>query len=59
MGRKQMLVDLNEEFSNEFIEKVKPLAKNIISTPYTSTNSSKMVMHLIQFDMKVIESKKW
>lgn len=46
--RKQMVIDLNKDKSDDVIKKLEPYALNIISTPYVSTNGSNMIMHIVQ-----------
>lgn len=57
--RRQLVVDLRKQDSEIFIEKIKPLTRNIISTSYESTNGSDMIMHIIQFNRSIIDNKKW
>jgi len=52
--RKQLLIDVKLEVSDKAIEVFTPFSTNIISTPYKSTNGSRMVMHIIQLDVTKI-----
>ena len=52
--RKQMIIDLNNDISDDIINKLKQYTINIVSTPYISTNGSKMVMHIIQLSAEKI-----
>ena len=49
-GKRQCIIDVNEEFSDQIIAKFTPFLENKITTPYVSTNGSNMVLHILQFD---------
>lgn len=54
--KKQCVIDVNSEISDDILAKLNPFITNIISTPYKSTNGSDMIMHILQFDRsKLIE----
>ena len=46
----QCVIDVNAEKSMDILAKLAPFTKNVVSTPYKSTNGSDMILHIIQFD---------
>ena len=49
------MIDVNSGLSDSILKLFKPYCKNIISTPYTSTNGSNMIFHILQFDPLILE----
>lgn len=55
-GRRQAVIDLQFEISERVILKLRPhLSDEPISTPYTSTNGSNMIMHILKFNSKFLD----
>ena len=53
--KRQFVIDVNDSYSEEILNKFKPFIRNIISTPYKSTNGSSMILHLIQMETKMLD----
>jgi len=53
--RRQFVMDVNLEYSEEILDKFRPFTKNIVSTQYKSTNGSDMVLHLLQLNTSLLQ----
>lgn len=53
LGRTQLVIDTNDECTEDILSKLNDIAYNIQSMPYKSTNDSNMTLSLIQLkDLK-------
>ena len=53
LNRNQLIIDTNDECTEDILDKIDDIAYNIQSMPYKSTNDSNMTLSLIQLkDLK-------
>jgi len=53
-SRRIVVIDVKEEYSLKVLEMFGDVVKNIVSTPYVSSNASKMIMHIITLNTEVL-----
>lgn len=55
LNKKQLVIDLKDEYNELTLKALKHITKNVITIPYISTNDSHMNLNIIQLDIKKLE----